>query len=327
MIKELQYVLENERMVNNSLRVALEERDATIRIELLLERLGKNIQCDRIYVLEGKRESLVDNTFEWCAEGIATEKEVLQKVSFDAVERWYTTFETQSYFVIDDIEAIKEKEPSTYKYLKSRNIQSVALAPLKIGGEIIGFFGVDNPSEESMHNITYIVEIVAHFIVALLERKQLIDKLEALSYIDPLTGLNNRHALNEVIKNKENFKNVGILYCDTIGLKRINDTFGHKAGDELLIRTSKCLQSTFRKNDIFRIGGDEFLVFSYDINENIFCKKVEVLQEKMKEYNVTMSLGAIWKSEITNVEHAITEADALMYENKRAYYASCKMKV
>ena len=327
MIKELQYVLENERLVNDSLRVALEERDATIRIELLLEMLGKNIQCDRIYVFEGKRESLVNNTFEWCAEGIATEKEVLQKIPFEAVERWYTTFEKQNYFVIDDIEAIKEKEPLTYEYLKSKNIHSLVAAPLKIGGEVIGFFIVDNPSEESMHKINYIVEIVAHFIAALLERKQLIDKLEALSYIDPLTGLNNRHALNEVIKNKENFKNVGILYCDTIGLKRINDTFGHKAGDELLIRTSKCLQSTFRKNDIFRIGGDEFLVFSYDINENIFCKKVEVLQEKMKEYNVNMSLGAIWKPEITNVEHAITEADALMYENKRAYYASCKMKV
>ena len=53
MIKELQYVLENERLVNDSLRVALEERDATIRIELLLEMLGKNIQCDRIYVFEG----------------------------------------------------------------------------------------------------------------------------------------------------------------------------------------------------------------------------------------------------------------------------------
>ena len=52
----------------------------------------------------------------------------------------------------------------------------------------------------------------------------------------------------------------------------------------------------------------------------------EVLQEKMKEYNVNMSLGPIWKQEITSVEQAISEADKLMYESKRAYYASCKME-
>ena len=48
-----------------------------------------------------------------------------------------------------------------------------------------------------MHDITYIVEIVAHFISALLERKTLIDRLESLSYRDSLTGLNNRHAITE----------------------------------------------------------------------------------------------------------------------------------
>ena len=317
MTKELQYVFANERLVNDSLRVALEERNGTTRIELLLEMLGKNIQCDRICIFEGERGSFVDNTFEWCAEGISSKKEFLQKVPFYVAEQRYTDFSTQNHIVIENVESIKEKEPLTYKYLKSKSINSLVIAPLKIGGEIIGFFCVDNPSEKSMYDITYIVEIVAHFIAALLERKTLIDRLESLSYRDSLTGLNNRHALNEAIQNKENLKNVGIIFCDTIGLKYINDTLGHKAGDELLIRTSKCLQSTFRKNDIFRIGGDEFLVFSYDINENIFFERVESLQEKMKEYNVNMSLGAIWKPEITNVEHAITEADALMYENKR----------
>ena len=82
MTKELQYVFANERLVNDSLRVALEERNGTTRIELLLEMLGKNIQCDRICIFEGERGSFVDNTFEWCAEGISSKKEFLQKVPF-----------------------------------------------------------------------------------------------------------------------------------------------------------------------------------------------------------------------------------------------------
>ena len=57
MIKELQYVLENERMVNDSLRVALEERDATIRIELLLEMLEKIFSVVEFIFLRGKERA------------------------------------------------------------------------------------------------------------------------------------------------------------------------------------------------------------------------------------------------------------------------------
>lgn len=98
MTKELQYVFANERLVNDSLRVALEERNGTTRIELLLEMLGKNIQCDRICIFEGERGSFVDNTFEWCAEGISSKKEFLQKVPFYVAEQRYTDFfNTESY--------------------------------------------------------------------------------------------------------------------------------------------------------------------------------------------------------------------------------------
>ena len=115
-----------------------------------------------------------------------------------------------------------------------------------------------------------------------------------------------------------------MVFCDVLGLKRVNDALGHQAGDDLLIRASKCLRNSFRKNDIYRIGGDEFLIICRDIKEDVFNGRVVELKEKMGSYDVEMSLGPVWKSLSSNLEQMVYEADALMYEDKRAYYASNK---
>ena len=327
MKKEIQYIMSNEKLVNEALQIALGEMNASASINIFLEHLGKSLQCDRIYVFEGLKGMPVDNTFEWCAEGVSSEKDFLQQVPFEAVSWWYELFETQDQLIIEDIEVLKEKETLTYEYLKPQNINSLVAAPLKKGDEILGFFGVDNPPEQAFHSITYIVEIVSHFIVSLLEKKALMDKLERLSYKDHLTGVSNRHALNEYLEEKRVLKNTGIVYCDVLGLKRVNDTWGHYAGDELLIRAAKCLRSFFRLNDIYRVGGDEFLIICNGIEEAIFLKRVEELREKMGEFKAMMSLGVLWKPLIENTEQVLAEADALMYEEKRAYYASKKTEI
>ena len=319
--KEIQYIMSNEKVVNKALQVSLGEMNATIGINRFLESLGLSIHCDRIYIFEGLRDMSVDNTYEWCAEGVSSEKDSLQQVPFEVVAWWYDLFETNNHLIIENIEDLKEKEPLTYEYLKPQNVTSLVAAPLKKGSEILGFFGVDNPPEEALHSITYIVEIVSHFLVSLLEKKRLMDKLERLSYKDHLTGVSNRHALNEYLEEHRVLKNTGIVYCDVLGLKHINDTWGHYAGDELLIRASKCLRSTFRLNDIYRIGGDEFLIICNNIEETIFLKRVEELRGKMEDYKAKMSLGVLWRQLISNPEQALAEADALMYEEKRNYYA------
>ena len=324
MNKQLQHMVSNEKLVNEALQIALGEVNATTSIEKFLEKLGTSLHCDRIYIFEGKKSCAVNNTFEWCAEGVTAEIDMLQNVPYEAVSWWYDVFDTYNHLVIENIEDIKETEPLTYEYLKPQNIHSLITAPLKKGDEIFGFFGVDNPPEYSMHNVTYIVEIVAHFIVALLERKKLMDKLERMSYEDHLTGVFNRNALNDYIDEHSTSENTGIVFCDVLGLKRVNDTMGHQAGDDLLIRASKCLKETFRKKDIYRIGGDEFLIISKDIEEDIFKRKISELKDNMEKYDVKMSFGVVWKPLINDIEHVIYEADNLMYEDKRAYYASNK---
>ena len=66
----------------------------------------------------------------------------------------------------------------------------------------------------------------------MLRRRDLVKKLENLSYYDQLTGAKNRHALNKQLASLTKGQSLGVLYSDVMGLKQINDTFGHQAGDK-----------------------------------------------------------------------------------------------
>lgn len=312
----------NEKIINDALRIALREKDATRAIDLFINHIGEKSNSERIYVFEGLKGENVSNTFEWCAKGVSREKDNLQDVPFEAVEWWYKEFEKKRSMVIKDVEAIKESEPLTYAYLKPQNIHSLIASPLMQDDRIIGFYGVDNPPVEIMDHISDMVEIVGHFIGALLEKERLMKKLERLSFEDSLSGVKNRHALHDDINYNKVLNHVGILYCDVLGLKKVNDTQGHQAGDDLIIRASECLQNSFRKTDIYRIGGDEFLVLCKNIEASLFYAKVEDIRENMVQKNALMSLGSVWKETCEDVDAAIAEADELMYEEKREYYSS-----
>ena len=119
----------------------------------------------------------------------------------------------------------------------------------------------------------------------------------------------------------EVFHDVGIIFCDVLGLKKVNDNQGHGEGDKLLIRATQCLQKVFRRDDIYRVGGDEFVVLCVGIGEELFREKAEMLKKRMPEFEAMMSLGVMWESETRDLAGMMTRADELMYEDKRAYYA------
>ena len=310
-----------EKMVNDGLRKALRERDAADSIKIFIQHLGEASGSDRVYIFEGTKEFTVSNTYEWCAPGVTAEKDNLQDVPFETVKWWYDVFESQSCVIIKNLEEIRDTEPLTYEVLKPQNINSLIAAPLHLEDEIIGFFGVDNPPENLLDNTEEMSEIVSHFIVSLLEKRNLMKQLERLSFRDPLTQVKNRHALAADMDAYDVFREIGILFCDVLGLKKVNDELGHQEGDKLLLRAVLCLQRVFRKNDIYRIGGDEFLVMCVGIRESLFLEKIEALKELMFEYDAKMSLGTVWEYETADPGVLMTRADGLMYDDKRAYYA------
>ena len=88
--------MSNEKLVNEALQAALGEVNATSSIQKFLEKLGTSMHCDRIYIFEGKKNCPVNNTFEWCAEGVTAEIDTLQNVAYEADALMYE--EKRAYY-------------------------------------------------------------------------------------------------------------------------------------------------------------------------------------------------------------------------------------
>lgn len=116
-------------------------------------------------------------------------------------------------------------------------------------------------------------------------------------------------------------ENIGVVYCDITGLKNINDTKGHKAGDELIVRACESLKRVFVGAGLFRVGGDELLALYSQIEDETLAKKVEMLRADLCEHDVVMAIGADCRKDgRANIDRLLSTAEKRMYEDKAAYY-------
>lgn len=172
-----------------------------------------------------------------------------------------------------------------------------------------------------MNYASDMLQIMGHFITSSLKRRNLVKMLSHMSYTDQLTKIGNRYAMDEHIEKMPDGESVGVVFCDVTGLKKINDTEGHKAGDNLILRACGSLKRVFAGYMLFRIGGDEFLVLCPGIMEEELKKKVWMLKKDIKENNVILAVGAVWQKDgKKNIDRLLSESERMMYEDKSAYY-------
>ena len=139
-----------------------------------------------------------------------------------------------------------------------------------------------------------------------------------------LTGVMNRNEMNNYVDslaNSSSGKSVGILFVDLNGLKAINDSDGHNAGDDLLKNAANAMRDVFAVHEIFRAGGDEFVVVLTDLTEEELQYKVDRLKAASENYeNVVFAVGAAYESDVKNIRIALRNADERMYADKKRYY-------
>lgn len=146
-------------------------------------------------------------------------------------------------------------------------------------------------------------------------------KLEFISYHDELTGAYNRHALYDRTDAFKEGSCQGIIFGDIMGLKRVNDSQGHEAGDELIKNVYHVMLEYFLAEDIFRIGGDEFVILVGAIPEEEMYRKKELLLKALENAGSPMALGCAWTDHYTgNYGELERKADSQMYEHKKAFY-------
>ncbi len=310
-----------EKLVNEGLRLALQADTPDRTIEVMLEYIGKALKAERTYIFEKNEAGGDDNTYEWVANGITPEKDNLQNVPPEVCANWYRKFSENEKVVIEDLEDIREEDPLQYENLKRQNIHSLVVIPLYDDKKTIGFYGVDNPPREMLDYTSDMLQIMGHFMISSLKSRNLVKMLQGMSYSDQLTKCGNRYAMNEHISNIPDGESVGVVFCDVTGLKWVNDTKGHKAGDDLILRACESLRRVFTGYEMFRIGGDEFLVLCPGIEEEELTEKVEVLKRDIQENSVNMAAGAVWQKEgRKNIDNLLFESEKLMYKDKSAYY-------
>lgn len=164
------------------------------------------------------------------------------------------------------------------------------------------------------------------------DRKRAEEALKNLSLKDDLTGLYNRRGFftlaEQGLKTAQRMgTGMMLIFGDLNNMKGINDTFGHKEGDQALVDTSRILKETFRESDIIaRIGGDEFVILAMNSLETPAAKPIDRFERILNDhhlqtkraYTLSMSFGIACfdPQNPCSLEVLLSEADQLMYENK-----------
>ena len=158
------------------------------------------------------------------------------------------------------------------------------------------------------------------------------EKLDVLARTDPLTELMNRHAFAAVLESPEQvaIAHGSLAVIDLNGLKIINDTYGHQAGDQAIRAFAKALRARLRPDDlIFRWGGDEFLAVLFGLPPAETAARlagvgeIEVRIDGVERpARITGSHGVAAFSSIGELHAATAKADAAMYDAKRSRRSS-----
>ena len=320
--EESSRLLRNEKFVNDAISIALLERDPGAGIKKLIEKVGRGLEADHVYILEQDGAGHVENSYEWRREGLSSINAWVNEVSPSAIAEWNSAFETSAVLSYSGGVSEVELPVSLKRRLRDLNIASAIVAPLKRDGELVGLFGLDLSRTTDVRPAESVLLMLSHFVESLLRNRDAMDALQALSTRDPLTNALNRRGLASFFRNFDKGKERVFVYCDVDRLKRTNDNDGHSAGDEIIKSTAEVLGSCFDFNSVFRLGGDEFLVVSDMPNAENADLAVKRLRADFDRHGLDVSVGYVWSGEgdYSNTE-LLAIADSRMYEDKQRRHA------
>ena len=300
--------------------------DFTAAVNSVLTTILEYYDADRTYIFEFQwKENLTRNTYEICRDGISPQIENLQTVPVDVVARWVDSFEDQeqnTIIFIGDVDALKDDPTHRLEYdcLHPQGIKSLIAVPIFINGKLHGFLGIDNPRSH-MDALTLLTQLT-YIIANELQKRLLTEALTKKSYQDPLTGLNNRLAYDEMLDHLRGKEfPVGVGFLDINGMKWINDTLGHDMGNKVIQKICTILNEHIEQQYIYRISGDEFVMIWPDVDYKVFMSAAKKREAALFDEKNIASFGFVWgKEEDTGI--AVRKAEKAMQTAKNKFYAA-----
>ena len=322
--QELKNMLDVQTLITNCVRMLYAVDDLDQTINAVLTQIGEFLVSDRAYVFEIKDE-LMNNTHEWTAPGISPQLEKLQQLDLSLISDWLPFFEKNDCIIINDVEQLQKTNPAAYATLHAQEITSLIAAPIFLDNKLAGYIGIDNYDSEKIKNSSYLLLSMSIFLSYAIRHRNHVDMLHRLSYHDLLTNALNRNAFMDVLSQFRpgQYASAGIIYIDINGMKEINDFYGHHQGDKILITTVAKVFNLFKPDELFRIGGDEFVIITYDLTETDFYEKFNLLRNIFCEKtNLPFSIatGSCWVKSPSDLNSLLQQADSAMYTDKKKFY-------
>ena len=322
--QELKNMLDVQTLITNCVRMLYAVDDLDQTINAVLTQIGEFLVSDRAYVFEIKDE-LMNNTHEWTPPGSAPLLEKRQQRDLSLISDWLPFFEKNDCIIIDDVEQLQKTNPAAYATLHAQEITSLIAAPIFLDNKLAGYIGIDNYDSEKIKNSSYLLLSMSIFLSYAIRHRNHVDMLHRLSYHDLLTNALNRNAFMDVLSQFRpgQYASAGIIYIDINGMKEINDFYGHHQGDKILITTVAKVFNLFKPDELFRIGGDEFVIITYDLTETDFYEKFNLLRNIFCEKtNLPFSIatGSCWVKSPSDLNSLLQQADSAMYTDKKKFY-------
>jgi diguanylate cyclase (GGDEF)-like protein len=312
--------------MNNKLRSSASMEETLSMISLYLKKLLP-FSSGVIYLINAPKKYL-EAMAEWNA------PHVTEKI-FSPDQCWGLR-QGKMYFYINENESIACKHCEGQRHLRS-----YFCVPLLALNEVIGVLHLQLTESFEMHQEEIIrfyeqnnlmIQNLAGQISLAISNIKLHEVLKTRSSRDLLTNLYNRSYLNDTFERdiqraKRNNSSMAIVMMDLDLFKNVNDTFGHEAGDKVLVEISKLIINQMRKSDIAcRYGGEEIIIILYDVTLQEAVEKVEQLKKAISTMEfpfanasvVTASFGiAMFPENGEDPDQLIKAADTAMYHSKK----------
>ena len=222
-----------------------------------------------------------------------------------------------------DMEKLRLANPIWGSMLDLSGVKTIVLFPLRHGGELLGYLWTVNFNVNDTLKIKETLEVTTFLIASEISSYLLLNKLQTMSTIDSLTGVKNRnvmnHSIDQIVAGRKPTPKA-VIFADLNGLKHTNDEQGHISGDKVLCSAAEILQYIFPEEDVYRAGGDEFMVLASNITEDELNTRIAKIRTMAKlSENVRFSIGTCYGD--PDVRRAMHIADERMYVDKNFFYA------
>ena len=284
----------------------------------LLACLGEELSCDRIAVFEYNIDGTIDNTHEWCRQGMQKEQGLLQGIRIEGFHSWKKRLEQDEIIRIPSLETIRRTDPDTYDFFSRQDVESVIISKLAFHGGELGFFVLENPDKEMLDETEIVLPGMRYILSSLVYSDQLIHRLEKIGFKDRLTGTGNRMSLQEHLEELDPKVSIGIIYCEVVGWEVEDNRPEHLQDEQKLLHAGRVLRDVYEESEVFRVGVDEFLVVVTSKKEQDFDRTLSMIRHLFAESDLLVAIGHLWKPYCdANFDSLIRMTHLLVFEEKK----------